>query len=85
MCRRDNFAFSMIRFASSNMLNNFFFFACVWRYCKNDLKNPYVIKDIVAWPEKKKKVSLKGARGMGQVPGEGEGGRREDKKCKAKG
>ena len=31
------------------------------------------------------KVSLKGARGMGQVPGEGEGGRREDKKCKAKG
>ena len=29
--------------------------ACVWRYCKNDLKNPYVIKDIVAGPEKKEK------------------------------
>ena len=39
----------------------------------------------MAWKKKKKKVSLKGARGMGQVPGEGEGGRREDKKCKAKG
>ena len=30
-------------------------------------------------------MSLKGARGMGKVLGEGEGGRREDKKCKAKG
>lgn len=44
----------MIRFASSNMFNNFFF-AYVWRYRKNNFKNSNIIKDIVAWFKKKVK------------------------------